>query len=270
MPPQIICAQRPTDIRILPQGILSFIGTGRGAAVEIARVAVVVNQFNSLTIKRGGHRKLSLATITASALLAAAFVSALCRSRRAVYILPTRKWTTLHSYHVNHRPSQTFSSSLDSPGPLDLNNMAKASHAVTAPRRSKKRARVAPTTTAATATALRRGRSAAIKVSPVAEPPSSPSQQGLNDRSSLDTADPLARRADQVWLEAWIRHGSSCVNPGNAVSKGKRKRGMPADTPVNFHSFSEAEAIAIRRALIQWYESHRRKLPWRGDSPPIN
>lgn len=38
----------------------------------------------------------------------------------------------------------------------------------------------------------------------------------------------------------------------------------------SFHDFSPEEARAIRRALVNWYEKYRRKLPWRGDPPPYN
>ena len=35
-----------------------------------------------------------------------------------------------------------------------------------------------------------------------------------------------------------------------------------------FHYFHPEEAVRIRRALLDWYYEHRRKLPWRGDPPP--
>jgi A/G-specific adenine glycosylase len=38
----------------------------------------------------------------------------------------------------------------------------------------------------------------------------------------------------------------------------------------SFHDFSPEEAKAIRLALLPWYRTHRRKLPWRGDPPPYN
>lgn len=37
-----------------------------------------------------------------------------------------------------------------------------------------------------------------------------------------------------------------------------------------FHHFTPSEATAIRDALLRWYRSSRRKLPWRGDPPPYD
>ena len=37
---------------------------------------------------------------------------------------------------------------------------------------------------------------------------------------------------------------------------------------VSFHYFTPTEAAEIRQALLKWYRTHRRKLPWRGDPPP--
>jgi hypothetical protein len=37
-----------------------------------------------------------------------------------------------------------------------------------------------------------------------------------------------------------------------------------------FHHFSPKEAAAIRKELLIWYKSNRRKLPWRGDPPPYD
>jgi len=34
------------------------------------------------------------------------------------------------------------------------------------------------------------------------------------------------------------------------------------------HTFQKEEICAIREGLLQWYDQHRRCLPWRGDSPP--
>jgi len=41
-------------------------------------------------------------------------------------------------------------------------------------------------------------------------------------------------------------------------------------TSVDYHHLPPAEAAAIRRALLDWYRIHRRKLPWRGDPPPYD
>lgn len=38
----------------------------------------------------------------------------------------------------------------------------------------------------------------------------------------------------------------------------------------SFHEFSPDQAGEIRIALLIWYRSNRRKLPWRGDSPPFD
>lgn len=38
----------------------------------------------------------------------------------------------------------------------------------------------------------------------------------------------------------------------------------------SFHDFTPSEALAIRKALVKWYRSNRRKLPWRGDLPPYD
>jgi A/G-specific adenine glycosylase len=43
-----------------------------------------------------------------------------------------------------------------------------------------------------------------------------------------------------------------------------------AHSHASFHDFSPEDAKAIRRALLNWYRKHRRKLPWRGDVPPYN
>jgi len=39
---------------------------------------------------------------------------------------------------------------------------------------------------------------------------------------------------------------------------------------VSFHNFSAEEAKAITTSLVEWYRKNRRKLPWRGDSPPFD
>lgn len=39
---------------------------------------------------------------------------------------------------------------------------------------------------------------------------------------------------------------------------------------VSFHNFSAEEAKAITTSLVEWYRQNRRKLPWRGDSPPFD
>lgn len=41
-------------------------------------------------------------------------------------------------------------------------------------------------------------------------------------------------------------------------------------THADYHNFTNDEAVAIRSALLEWYTSHRRKLPWRGDPPPFD
>ena len=38
----------------------------------------------------------------------------------------------------------------------------------------------------------------------------------------------------------------------------------------SFHNFSDKEASGIQLALLDWYRSSRRKLPWRGDPGPYN
>lgn len=38
----------------------------------------------------------------------------------------------------------------------------------------------------------------------------------------------------------------------------------------SYHRFEEKEAALIRDALLKWYRENRRKLPWRGDSPPYD
>lgn len=38
----------------------------------------------------------------------------------------------------------------------------------------------------------------------------------------------------------------------------------------DYHNFTDDEAAAIRSALLEWYQSNRRKLPWRGDPPPFD
>ena len=38
----------------------------------------------------------------------------------------------------------------------------------------------------------------------------------------------------------------------------------------SFHNFTPEEATEIRSALLTWYRSNRRKLPWRGDPGPFD
>jgi A/G-specific adenine glycosylase len=38
----------------------------------------------------------------------------------------------------------------------------------------------------------------------------------------------------------------------------------------SFHDLDVNEAIEIRLSLLAWYDSNRRKLPWRGDPPPYD
>lgn len=38
----------------------------------------------------------------------------------------------------------------------------------------------------------------------------------------------------------------------------------------SFHNFLPEEACEIRASLLTWYRANRRKLPWRGDSPPYD
>jgi A/G-specific adenine glycosylase len=38
----------------------------------------------------------------------------------------------------------------------------------------------------------------------------------------------------------------------------------------SFHDFSPKQAFEIRESLLTWYRANRRKLPWRGDSPPYD
>ena len=37
---------------------------------------------------------------------------------------------------------------------------------------------------------------------------------------------------------------------------------------LDFHLFTDKEVLSIRKSLLTWYHLHRRRLPWRGDSPP--
>lgn len=41
-------------------------------------------------------------------------------------------------------------------------------------------------------------------------------------------------------------------------------------TNESYHNFDPKEAIQIKKALLQWYRTHRRKLPWRGDVGPFD
>ena len=38
----------------------------------------------------------------------------------------------------------------------------------------------------------------------------------------------------------------------------------------DFHNFSPEELVNIPEKIVSWYLTHRRKLPWRGDSPPFS
>ena len=42
------------------------------------------------------------------------------------------------------------------------------------------------------------------------------------------------------------------------------------DHTTAYHSFSEEELEAVSNAIVKWYRVHRRKLPWRGDTPPYS
>lgn len=60
----------------------------------------------------------------------------------------------------------------------------------------------------------------------------------------------------------------------------KKTESCPADTETlwqfathtsdTYHDFTPKEAAAIREALLTWYRSNRRKLPWRGDAGPFD
>ena len=52
-------------------------------------------------------------------------------------------------------------------------------------------------------------------------------------------------RNDSLLLDEWLSHDS-----------------------FDFHLFSPEEATEIRQRLLDWYDAHRRHLPWRGDPPP--
>lgn len=43
-----------------------------------------------------------------------------------------------------------------------------------------------------------------------------------------------------------------------------------AHDDASFHDFDADEALKIRQSLLTWYQANRRKLPWRGDSPPFD
>lgn len=43
-----------------------------------------------------------------------------------------------------------------------------------------------------------------------------------------------------------------------------------AHNDASFHDFEEEDAEQIRQSLLSWYYANRRKLPWRGDSPPYD
>ena len=45
---------------------------------------------------------------------------------------------------------------------------------------------------------------------------------------------------------------------------------MPSCHPhtLAYHSFTDADVVAIRSHLLAWYRANRRRLPWRGDAPP--
>lgn len=37
-----------------------------------------------------------------------------------------------------------------------------------------------------------------------------------------------------------------------------------------YHQFADDEVAGIRAQLLAWFDAHRRRLPWRGDSPPFS
>ena len=41
-------------------------------------------------------------------------------------------------------------------------------------------------------------------------------------------------------------------------------------TDASYHHFAPDEVLRFRAELLRWYDTHRRKLPWRGDPPPYN
>ena len=55
----------------------------------------------------------------------------------------------------------------------------------------------------------------------------------------------LEEGSSHLLLEAWIRHDS-----------------------IDFHKFGDEKAEVIRERLLNWYDSNRKTLPWRGDCPP--
>ena len=64
-----------------------------------------------------------------------------------------------------------------------------------------------------------------------------------------------------------ISHGDGAIN---ANFKGGELWKFATHTSEEYHDFSEDEAAAIQAALLTWFRSNRRQLPWRGDAPPYN
>lgn len=40
--------------------------------------------------------------------------------------------------------------------------------------------------------------------------------------------------------------------------------------PDEFHAFSKEDLGAVVDGIVKWYQTNRRKLPWRGDQPPYS
>jgi A/G-specific adenine glycosylase len=61
------------------------------------------------------------------------------------------------------------------------------------------------------------------------------------------SASPQAPSDNSSLLKKWIHHKNA-----------------------DFHHFSPEQSAKIRLALLEWYRTNRRKLPWRGDPPPFD
>ena len=49
---------------------------------------------------------------------------------------------------------------------------------------------------------------------------------------------------------------------------GVQSRDMQTEHSAAYHGLTEHEIKRIRQLLLDWYDTNRRKLPWRGDAPP--
>ncbi|CEG36348.1 a g-specific adenine glycosylase [Plasmopara halstedii] len=72
---------------------------------------------------------------------------------------------------------------------------------------------------------------------------------------------PSGAAANQPEIEDLINYKTYDADTSNATF-------LMAQHDASKHNFLPQELLVIRTELLTWYDTHRRKLPWRGDLPP--